>query len=362
MNRRIDRQAAFSGTREVSERLSIDATRLSTFLERALAGFRAPVRISQFKGGQSNPTYLIKAASGNYVLRRKPPGPLLPSAHAIEREYRVMHALGMQGFPVPNVHLLCEDEEIIGTPFYVMEEVAGRVIWEPHVPGVGTRERGAIFAALNETIARLHQFDPAALGLEDFGRPENYVARQIARWSRQYAASATDPIPQIDALIAWLPQHVPQQQRATLVHGDFRLDNVILAPDEPRIVAVLDWELATLGDPLADFTYHLMQWVMPPSPLGAGVGSLLGHDLATLGIPSLEDYAASYCEKTGINVLPHLNFYLAYNFFRLAAIFQGIVARARSGNAANENAEAMASQVGPLAKVGWDYARRAGAI
>jgi aminoglycoside phosphotransferase (APT) family kinase protein len=352
----FDRQAAFSGLREPAEALALDPLRLERALAGVVAGFEGPVTIRQFKGGQSNPTYLVAAASGDYVLRRKPPGPLLPSAHAIDREFRVLKALGAAGFPVPRVHAYVEDPAVAGTAFYVMDRVDGRIVWEPHMPASDPAERAAVYDAMNATLAGLHGFDPAALGLADFGRGEGYVARQVARWSTQYAASQTAEIPAMARLMRWLPEHLPPEQPARLVHGDFRLDNLILAPDRPAILAVLDWELSTLGDPVADFTYHLMQWVMPPSETGAGTGSLVGYDLAALGIPALEAYVERYEARTGFAVSPHLGRYLAYNFFRLAAILQGIVGRARAGNAANDKAEAMAAMVAPLAERGWRFA------
>lgn len=356
----IDRQNEFTGVRPVPEPLRFDETRLEAWMVDTVEGFAGPITVEQFKGGQSNPTYRVTAKSGRYVLRRKPPGTLLPSAHAVDREYRVIAALHAKGFPVATPHALCEDDDVIGTAFYVMDHVDGRVIWEPHMPGAEPAERGAVYDALNETIAWLHTIDVEAAGLSDFGKPGGYVARQINRWSKQYRASATEEIAEMDRLMDWLPQACPDDTGAAIVHGDFRLDNVILHPCEPRILAVLDWELATLGDPLADFTYHLMQWRMPPSDTGAGVGSLVGHDLDALGIPGLDAYAARYCERTGRARLHDFDFYFAYNFFRMAAIFQGIVARARAGTAASPQAEAMASQVRPMAETAWRYAERAG--
>jgi aminoglycoside phosphotransferase (APT) family kinase protein len=358
----IDRQSAFSGTRAPSPGLEIDPIRLAQYLESHVVGFRGPVSIRQFKGGQSNPTYRLDAASGVHVLRRKPPGKLLPSAHAIEREFRVMQALGKAGFPVPTVRHLCEDPAVIGTAFYVMDLVEGRVIWEPAMPGSDAAERAAVYGAMIAALARLHSFDPAAIGLADFGRGENYVARQIARWAEQYRASRTDDIPEMERLIAWLPQHAPTQNRVAVVHGDFRLDNIILAVGRPEILAVLDWELSTLGDPVADFTYSLMQWAMPPSESGAGTGSLVGADLAMLGIPDMAAAIEAYEAGTGLSVRPHLDLYLAYNFFRIAAILQGIVGRVRDGTATNPNAAAMAAQVRPIAETAWRFAKRAGAI
>lgn len=361
MSARLDRQAAFSGTADVRPPHRFDAAALAAYLADHVEGFAGPLTVSQFKGGQSNPTYKLATPRASYVLRRKPPGRLLPSAHAVEREYRVTAALHPLGFPVPRPHLLCEDPAVIGTAFYVMDFVPGRVFWEPHVPGVAAAERAAIYDRLNATLARLHRVDAAAAGLSDFGRPAGYVQRQIRRWSEQYRVSATATIPEMDRLIAFLPTAAPDTGAAVLVHGDYRLDNCILAEDQPAIRAVLDWELATLGDPIADFTYHLMQWRMPPAPDGAGVGSLVGHEADAPGLPRLEDYVALYCARTGRAGIPDLDLYLAYNFFRMAAIFQGIVGRVRDGTAANANAAAVAGQVRPMAEVAWAYARRAGA-
>jgi aminoglycoside phosphotransferase (APT) family kinase protein len=357
----IDRQATFSGTKEVAPPLAIDVARLEPFLSARLPDFHGPLAVSQFKGGQSNPTYLVQTPSRRYVLRRKPPGKLLPSAHAVDREFRVISALSKQGFPVAEPVLYCEDERIVGTAFYLMGFVEGRVIWEPHIPATDPQERAAVYDAMNSTLARLHSFNPAVLGLADFGRGENYVARQIERWSKQYQASQTEEISEMEELAAWLPRHLPPPAPIRLVHGDYRLDNIILAPGRPTILAVLDWELSTLGDPLADLTYHLMQWDMPPSETGAGVGSLLGHDLGRLGIPSRSAYVDAYVARTGLDPRPHLPFYLAYNFFRLAAILQGIVGRVRDGTATSEKALAMAPLVRPLACRAWEFARQAGA-
>ncbi|MFN0262619.1 phosphotransferase family protein [Tepidamorphus sp. 3E244] len=358
---KLDRQEAFSGTRAVARGFEIDVQELEAYLADRVEGFAGPIRLSQFKGGQSNPTYVVETPARTYVLRKKPPGNLLPSAHAVDREYRVIAALHTQGFPVPKAWFLCEDENVVGTAFYLMDKVDGRVVWEPHCPGMEAGERAAVYDAMNDTIAKLHGFDPHEIGLGDFGKPDNYLARQVARWSKNYVASRTENVPEMDALMDWLPDNLPESGPARLVHGDYRLDNLILAPDAPRVVAVLDWELSTLGDPLADFTYHLMQWVMPPTDDGSGTGSLVGHDLERLGIPSLEDYVAAYCARTGRDGIPDLDAYFAYNFFRLAAILQGIVGRVRDGTAANANAAAMARQVGPLAKSGWHWAQRAGA-
>jgi aminoglycoside phosphotransferase (APT) family kinase protein len=355
----FDRQAAFTGTKEVVPALKFDAGRLAAYLTRCLPDFAGPLEVRQFKGGQSNPTYLLQTRARRYVLRRKPPGKLLPSAHAVDREFRVISALHAQGFPVPQPLHYCADETVVGTPFYLMSCVEGRVFWHPHMPGSDPAERAAVYDAMNATLARLHMFDPAALGLSDFGRGENYVGRQVERWAKQYRASETEKIKTMDRLIAWLPAHLPPPQPVRLVHGDYRLDNIILASNASRIVAVLDWELSTLGDPLADFTYHLMQWHMPPSD--ADTGSLVGHDIARLGIPSFDAYIDAYHRRTGLDPRPHLPVYLAYNFFRIAAILQGIAGRVRDGTATSEHAHVRAAMVRPLAEKAWEFAKQAGA-
>lgn len=357
----MDRQQAFSGTKDVGAALAVDVARLQSYLQANAPGFSGPLSVKQFKGGQSNPTYLLETPAAKYVLRRKPPGKLLPSAHAVDREFRVISALHAQGFPVAKPILYCSDGAVAGTAFYVMDFVDGRVFWEPHMPSSNPRERAAVFDDMNAVLARLHNFDPVAIGLSDFGRGENYVARQVDRWSKQYRASETETIPEMDRLIAWLPGHLPPAGPVRLVHGDYRLDNTIVTADAPEIRAVLDWELSTLGDPLADFTYHLMQWHMPPAEARAGTGSLAGHDLAALGLPSLTDYVDLYVARTGLDPRPHLSIYLAYNFFRLAAILQGIVGRVRDGTATNENAPARAQMIRPLAIKAWDFAQEAGA-
>jgi aminoglycoside phosphotransferase (APT) family kinase protein len=355
-----DRQSAFSGTREVAERLRFDAGKLEAYLREHVKGFAGPIALAQFKGGQSNPTYLVETPARRYVLRRKPPGKLLPSAHAVDREFRIISALRAQDFPVAEPILYCPDETVIGTAFFLMAHVEGRVFWEPDMPASNPSERAQVYDAMNATLARLHSFDPAAIGLGDYGRGENYVARQIERWSKQYRASETEKIEDMERLMAWLPAHLPPAQPPRLVHGDYRLDNIIIASDAPMIVAVLDWELSTLGDPLADFSYHLMQWHMPPSE--AGTGSLVGCDLAALGIPSLDDYVAAYVARTGLNPRPYLPVYSAYNFFRIAAILQGIVGRVRDGTATSAFAAAKASLVRPLAAKAWEFAQQAGAV
>ncbi|MBI3435450.1 MAG: phosphotransferase family protein [Proteobacteria bacterium] len=357
----IDRQEAFSGTKDVIPALRFDIDRLARYLAAQVPGFAGPLTVRQFKGGQSNPTYRLDTPNAHYVLRRKPPGQLLPSAHAVDREYAVTSALARQGFPVAPPVAYCADASVIGTAFYVMQFVAGRIVWEPHMPGCSAAERNAVYDSLNATVARLHKFDPGTIGLADFGHGENYVTRQVERWSKQYRASQTEPIDDMERLMQWLPKNIPPAGPARLVHGDFRLDNVILDAHEPRVAAVLDWELSTLGDPLADFSYHLMKWHMPPADGSATTGSLVGHDLAALGIPSLDHYADAYAARTGLDPRPYLPTYLAYNFFRLAAIFQGIVGRVRDGTATSEHAPAKAAMVRPLARKAWEFARTAGA-
>jgi aminoglycoside phosphotransferase (APT) family kinase protein len=352
----IDRQQAFSGTKEAAPALRLDAARLEKYLTAQVAGFAGPLTVKQFKGGQSNPTYLLQTPARAYVLRRKPPGKLLPSAHAVDREYRVIRALHAQGFPVAEPLLYCDNDSIAGTAFYLMAFVDGRVFWEPQMPGSNPQERAAVYDAMNATIARLHSFEPAAIGLADFGRGENYVARQVERWSKQYRASETEKIDEMERLIAWLPSHIPPAGPARLVHGDYRLDNLIVAREAPRILAVLDWELSTLGDPLADFSYHLMAWHMPHSESAAGTASLVGHDLKALDIPSMADYVDLYVKRTGLDPRPHLSPYLAYNFFRIAAILQGIIGRVRDGTATSEFAPAKAEMIRPLAEKAWAFA------
>jgi len=357
----IDRQSAFSGTKDVAQPLRIDEARLAGYLARTVEGFAGPLTVKQFKGGQSNPTYCLDTPGTRYVLRRKPPGKLLPSAHAVDREYRVIRALHAQGFPVAEPLLYCDDDSIAGTAFYLMAFVDGRVFWEPQMPGSSPAERAAIYDAMNDALARLHSFEPGKIGLSDFGRGENYVARQVDRWSKQYRASETETIDDMERLIEWLPKHIPPALATRLVHGDYRLDNLIFDAAAPKVRAVLDWELSTLGDPLADFSYHLMAWHMPQSDSAAGTGSLVGHDLAALDIPAMADYVERYRKRTGLDPRPYLPVYLAYNFFRIAAILQGIIGRVRDGTATSEFAPAKAEMIRPLAAKGWTFAKEAGA-
>ena len=354
----------FQGTRPVSERHSFDTNALATWLAQHLPGFAGPLTVEMFKGGQSNPTYKLITPSGTYVMRAKP-GPvakLLPSAHAIEREYAVMQALAGTDVPVPQMLALCEDEAIIGRAFYIMEFLQGRVLWDQSLPGMTTAERGAYYDEMNRVIAALHSVDFAARGLADFGKPGNYFARQIGRWSKQYQASITEPIAEMEQLMAWLPAHMPasalDERRVAIVHGDYRLDNLMFHPTEPRVIAVLDWELSTLGHPLADFAYHCMSWHVPAS-LSRGIGGL---DLAALGIPSEHDYIRRYCARTGLAdadaLLADWNFYMAYNMFRVAAILQGIAKRVQAGTAASAEAKAAGATARPLAELAWSFAQR----
>lgn len=355
----VDRQQAFSGTKDAAPALRIDVEQLDRYLNAQIERFAGPLTVRQFKGGQSNPTYLLETPARSYVLRRKPPGKLLPSAHAVDREYRVISALHAQDFPVAEPLVYCAEESVAGTPFYVMDFVDGRVFWEPQMPGSNPAERAAVYDSMNATIAHLHGLDPAKIGLGDFGKGENYVARQVERWSKQYRASETEKIDAMERLIDWLPKNIPPGGPVRLVHGDYRLDNLIVARNQPNVVAVLDWELSTLGDPLADFSYHLMAWHMPHSESAAGTASLVGRELPELGIPSMADYVDTYVARTGLDPRPALPVYLAYNFFRIAAILQGIIGRVRDGTATSEFAPAKAEMIRPLADKAWDFAQQA---
>ena len=352
-----DPQSTFSGTREVDPRYRLDEAALDGWMAAHVAGYARPLTVRQFKGGQSNPTYELTTPTAAYVLRRKPPGTLLPSAHAVDREFTVISALHAQGFPVARPHALCTDDGVLGSMFYVMDKVEGRVLWDLKLPGMTPDQRRAIYDAQVDTLAALHRFEPEAIGLSDYGKPGNYFARQLARWTKQYQASETHPIPDMDRLIAFLPQGLPPEGPTRIVHGDFRLDNMILAPDAPAVRAVLDWELSTLGDPMADFSYLLIAWAIPAS-LRNG---LAGADLNALGIPSVEETVARYAEKTGAAPPANLDWLFAYNLFRLAAICQGIAGRVRDGTAASAHARTMAAQVEPLAAGAWSFAKKAGA-
>jgi aminoglycoside phosphotransferase (APT) family kinase protein len=353
----------FLGTKPLTDMHAFDTVALQAYLQEHLPGFAGPLTAEQFKGGQSNPTYKLVTPQASYAMRSKP-GPvakLLPSAHAIEREFRVMGALADSNVPVPRMHLLCDDESVIGRAFYVMQFVPGRVLWDQSLPGMTREQRAAIYDEMNRVIAALHKLDVAALGLADFGRPGNYFERQIARWSKQYQASVTGPNEAMDRLLEWLPKHIPpsalDESMVSVVHGDFRLDNLIFHPIEPRVLAVLDWELSTVGHALADFSYHCMSWHIPPGTF-RGIGGL---DHAGLGIPLEAEYVRRYCERSGRGTPASLqsdwNFYLAYNMFRLAAILQGIAKRVEAGTAASEQARQSGAGARPLAELGWRFAQ-----
>ena len=328
-----------------------DEAALERYLVAHVKGFRGPIEVKQFQGGQSNPTYYIRAGSGEYVLRRKPPGKLLPSAHAVDREYRVITALRDSGVPVPRTYVLCEDPSIIGTSFFLMDCVHGRVFADPLLPDISAEDRRALYDDFTRVLARLHQVDWRAVGLEDYGRPGNYFARQIDRWSKQYKASETEPIEAMDRLIAWLPANIPAGDDTSIVHGDFRIDNMIFHPTEARVLAVLDWELSTLGHPMGDFSYHAMAWRLSSTEFRG----LRGCDLAAMGIPSEADYVKRYLERTGIAApgAKDWAFCMAYNMFRAAAIFQGVMTRAIAGNAASAQAVETGKRARPMAEAGW---------
>jgi aminoglycoside phosphotransferase (APT) family kinase protein len=339
-----------------TDELALD--RLDAWLQGHIEGFRGPLAAERFAGGQSNPTYRLAASSGQYVLRRKPPGPLLPSAHAVDREFRVMQALAATAVPVPQVLALCEDDRVIGSAFYIMEFLDGRIFWDQRLPEVADpAERAAIFQSMNAVIAALHSVDYEVLGLGDFGRPGNYMGRQIARWSRQYRASETETISAMDELIDWLPRHLPPEGPPAIVHGDYRMDNLVFHKEEPRVIGVLDWELSTIGDPLADFAYHAMSWRVTPE-LFRG---LAGIDFAALGIPDENAYVAAYCRRSGRAAMPAWEFYMAYSLFRIAAILQGIARRAIDGTAAAPDAAEQGRLARPLAEQAWEMACSLGA-
>lgn len=341
------------GTSAVRPGFAFDPAPLDTWMRIHVQGYCGPMAVEQFKGGQSNPTYKLLTPERAYVLRRKPPGALLKGAHAIEREARVLTALEGAGFPVAHVHALCDDETVIGTAFYVMDMVEGRIFWDARIPGVSPAERWALFDAMNATMAQLHRVDCVAIGLSDYGRPGNYFARQIARWSQQYTEDdAAGRNPDMDRLVEWLPAHIPAGDETAIVHGDFRIDNMIFHPSEPRVLAVLDWELSTLGHPLADFAYHAMMYRMPPHI----VAGLAGARLAD-GIPSEVEYIEAYCRRTGRNGIAAYDFYVAFNFFRLAAIFHGIKGRVIRGTATSAEAEQRSAVFEELAWMAWHQAR-----
>jgi len=347
------REQANTGTEAVPDAQRFDQASLEKWLEANVEGYEGPLEVRKFKGGQSNPTYQLITPAKKYVLRRKPPGKLLPSAHAVDREYKVISALYPTGFPVARTYGLCQDDAVIGTWFYVMDCVEGRVLWDQTLPAYSPAERTAIFRAKIKTLADLHNTDYVTIGLEDYGKPGNYMARQVDRWTKQYKASEDRHIEEMERLIEWLPRTVPTQERTSIVHGDYRLDNMIFHPTEPRVAAVLDWELSTLGEPLADFTYLLMNWVN-------GTISQL-PDLKAHGIPTIEEAVEYYCELTGRSSLPDLNWFFSYNMFRLAGIVQGILGRVRDGTANHPDAAAMGPRVLALSQASWEFAKKAGA-
>jgi aminoglycoside phosphotransferase (APT) family kinase protein len=361
----------FVGTRPVSDKHAFDTAALTAWLEANMPGFRGPLAVSMFKGGQSNPTYKLDTPGGSYVMRSKP-GPvakLLPSAHAVEREFAVMSGLAGTGVPVPKMHCLCEDESVIGRAFYVMEFMQGRVLWDQALPQMDNAGRAAVYDEMNRVIAALHTVDFRARGLQNYGKPGNYFERQIGRWSKQYKASAdgagpmSQPIDAMERLVEWLPAHIPaaarDESKVSIVHGDFRLDNLMFDADEPRVIAVLDWELSTLGHPLADFSYHCMAWHVPHS-MSRGIGGL---DHEALGIPTEDEYIRRYCDRTGLATVQDLkadwNFYMAYNMFRIAAILQGIAKRVEAGTASSAQAAASGAGARPMAELAWQFAQRA---
>ena len=357
----VSRDDMFSGVKTVEERHKLDVGKLTAWLESNVAIFEGPLTMFQFKGGQSNPTYRLDTPTRRYVLRRKPFGKLLPSAHAVDREFRVISALHNVGFPAARPYGICSDDSVIGSMFYVMEMVSGRIFWDGALPTLKTAERRAIYDAEIETLAQLHNYDPGAIGLGDYGKPGNYFARQIERWSKQYRASETQQVPSMEKLMEFLPRTVPKQERVSVVHGDYRLDNMIFDASEAKVKAVLDWELSTLGDPLADFSYFLMLWEMPPAKASAGSSGIAGLDLAALGIPTIDEASAHYCKLTGRSGIPDLDWYFAYNMFRIAAILQGIAGRLRDGTAASAQAVETVKRIVPLADAAWRFAKKSGA-
>jgi aminoglycoside phosphotransferase (APT) family kinase protein len=353
----IDADKAFSGTVAPTGADILDAARLTDWMAANVEGFAGPITIAKFAGGQSNPTYRIDAASGSYVLRRKPFGKLLPSAHAVDREYKVIAGLHPTGFPVARPYGLCTDDSVVGSMFYTIAMVDGRTIWDGAMPGATPASRTAHYEAMIDTLAALHSVDVEAASLSDFGKPGNYFGRQVERWTKQYKLAETEHMEPMERLIAWLPATLPEQTRTSVVHGDYRIDNMIFAQDGPQVLAVLDWELSTLGDPLADFTYVAMAWVTE----NGGRSGVMDLDRAHLGIPELDTMVTRYCAATGRDGVPDMNWYFAYNFFRLAGILQGIKKRVIDGTASSAHAKAMSARVEPLATQAWAFAVKAGA-
>ncbi|HUQ12770.1 MAG TPA: phosphotransferase family protein [Novosphingobium sp.] len=353
----IDAETAFVGTVAPEGADKLDEAKLTAWMEANVEGFSGPIAVTKFKGGQSNPTYRIDGPTGPYVLRRKPFGPLLPSAHAVDREFEVQAGLYTTGFPVARQYGLCTDDSVVGSWFYVMGMVDGRTIWNGAMPSAAPPERRATYEAMIDTLARLHNTPVADAGLEDFGKPGNYFGRQVERWTRQYRLAETEPMPEMERLIEWLPATLPEQTRTSVVHGDYRIDNMIYAHDRPEVVAVLDWELSTLGDPLADFTYLALAWVTD----NGGRSGVMDLDRKALGIPELDEVVTRYCAATNRDGVPDMNWYFAYNFFRLAGIMQGIKKRVIDGTASSAHAKTMSERVSPLAEKAWGFAEKAGA-
>ncbi len=352
-----DAATSMVGTIEVGERDKLDLDALGAWMTANVPGYAGPLTYAKFAGGQSNPTYRLDTPDRAYVLRRKPFGPILPSAHAVDREYRVIAGLHPTGFPVPRPYGLCEDAAVIGSAFYVMEMVEGRTIWDGAMPGATPPERTAHYEAMVDTLAALHNTDYAAAGLGDYGKPGNYFERQVGRWTKQYRAAETEQMESVERLIEWLPRTLPEQTRTSIVHGDYRIDNMIFAPSEPKVIAVLDWELSTLGDPLADFSYLLMSWVTEPE----GRSGVLGMTGPETGIPTIEQVVERYCAATGRDGVPDLNWYFAYNLFRLTGIVQGIKKRIVDGTASSAQAEKTVAKIHGLADAAWGFAVKAGA-
>ncbi|MEN9682593.1 MAG: hypothetical protein RLZZ427_344 [Pseudomonadota bacterium] len=353
----INAELDFVGTVEPEGADRLDTAKLTEWMQANVAGFTGPLNLTKFKGGQSNPTYKIEAPSGNYVLRRKPFGPLLPSAHAVDREYKVQAALAKAGWTVAPQYGLCTDDSVVGSWFYVMGMVDGRTIWDGSMPNDAPEYRRATYNAMIDTLAGLHAVDVDQAGLSDYGKPGNYFGRQVERWTKQYKLAETEHMESMERLITFLAATLPEQTRTSVVHGDYRIDNMIWAKDEPKVLAVLDWELSTLGDPLADFTYVAMAWVTE----NGGRSGVMDLDRKALGIPELDEVVERYCAATGRTSVPDMNWYFAYNFFRLAGIMQGIKKRVIDGTASSAHAKAMSERVQPLADKAWEFARLAGA-